>query len=416
MDKSTLKLYYVYFIPITLLQSITSILLINYLSIEDYGTFTLYLSSINFFFFLTFGLQNGYTIAIKENILEENSTFRFLKTTTITLSFILLLSLPIVFLIPIETYWKLAYVCGIFNAIFIIHKAIHRVNLSIHHLNILILAFRLIFLFDIVSYIVTSDITITLLFDVFCRFILVSISSIILFWKYKSIDNNISALNYYPKLFKLGLPIMVGNWLISMYTILDKFFLSNRPNDLGLYSFAITSVLLVRVIIIPLSELYFVSLNKNETNETYYNKLNTVFNFSLLIIPGLAIAAIVGMNYIGIFIKYNDALPLVLILLNIIPISLSLDLHIYNFIRRLSGKLFLILAGFSALITYSILYVYVTFADFSLINYCYLVYVSYLVVFIIFNLGKLDIKNIAKLVLKYLFFLIVYTLLILLVI
>lgn len=410
MDSAKLKLYYMYFIPITLLQSITTFVLMGVLSVEDYGLFTLYLSLINVFFFLTFGLQNGYTMYHLSDRLDASDT-KYLTFIIALLSIgVMVLSIPVLHLLNIDIYWKLAFLSGVSNVVFIFHKSIFRTHLKIHTLNIYTLMFRVIFLLDALLYLVNKDIVTMLLADVVMRVTLTIISTVVIGFQFKSsVGLNLQReFKILKKILRLGLPIMIGNWLISIYTILDKTFLASNKELLGLYSFAITTVLFGRVILLPLSEMYFVTLDENQSRASYLQKMNLLWLFGSAFVLVAAGGIYVLMVYFNIFNKYIDALPLLLLLLNILPISVSLDIYIYNISRRSDGKKFLMYAVVSALVTLLILYTYVNAFDINLLIYGCLVYFSYLVVYAIFISSKLAIRDVTVLIGKHLIFMIIY--------
>lgn len=413
MDKKSLRLYYTYFIPITIIQSLTSLAMMSFLTVADYGQYTLYLSAINFFFFLTLGIQNGYTLMIKDQTLNANETGMIANVLSITCLLILLISLPVLNFIPIGVIYKLAYLSSIMNVMYIFHKSVLRTQMKIHRLNIYIILFRLIAVLDIVIYILFKDIYILFLSDVFARGLLSILGTIAI-----SIDSEgrqkiqlTKVKDIFSKLIIAGMPIMIGNWLISAYTIFDKTFLSSDHQILGLYSFSITSVLLLRVILIPISELYFVTLNPNETNKSYYRKLNLMLYVSAVFAILAAVGATILIKYLGVFDKYIEALPSLLILLNVLPLSVSLDVYVYNYLRRADGKRFMVYGAVGAFVTALILYVYTSLFSVNLVVYSYLVYFTYLIIYLLYIKAKLPLKPFLKITLKIVTFTIVFSLL-----
>ncbi|WOO88197.1 hypothetical protein RZE82_04515 [Mollicutes bacterium LVI A0039] len=402
MDKQKLILYYVYFIPITILQSVTTVVMMSVLSVENYGLFTLYLSAINFFFFLTLGIQNGYTLVNTKNKLDPGMTVRLTNFVTLICIGLIIASIPLAIMVPAALYWKLAYFSGIMNVMYIFHKSVFRTEMKIHALNIAIIAFRIIILVDIVIYLLFNDITIMLLGDVTLRAILAvfgTIAIIIMFPSGSKISKG-EIKQTGVEIIRLGMPIMIGNWLISIYTIFDKTMLANNKELLGLYSFAITSVLLVRVILIPISEMYFVTLNDQQTKQQYLRKLNLMWIASSVAVVIAGIGAIIAIDYLGIFSKYREALPSLLILLNILPLSVALDIYVYNFLRRSNGRRFMVLATISAAITMIILYTYTSLFTLDLVVYSFVVYVTYLIVYAMFIKTKLTMNDTAIMLFK----------------
>lgn len=402
MDKQKLILYYTYFIPITILQSVSSILLMSVLSVENYGTFTLYLSLINLFFFLTFGIQNGYTLVSKQQEISPGITTKIANFVAV-ISFIFVgFVLISVFTTEMPMYKPLAVSSAIINVMYIFHKSIFRTSMKIHALNIYIIAFRLIVIVDIIIYLLFREIEIMLLADVVMRSLLAVTGTIVINLIYPG-SRKVTTKKMFATLKRIviaGMPIMIGNWLISIYSILDKTFLAGNQNLLGLYSFAITSVLLVRVILIPLSEMNFVTLNSEESNQRYLEKLNRVWKISSVIVVVSGCLAIISLNYLGIFTKYLAALPSLLVLLNILPLSAALDIYIYNYLRRINGRAFLIRAAIGSALAAVILFIYTTFFQVNLAVYSGLVYITYLIIYVMFIKTKLPTVKVVSMMLK----------------
>lgn len=412
MDKSKLRLYYLYFVPITILQSVSSLLVMSVLSVSDYGMFVLYLSAVSFFFFLTLGIQNGYTLLSKDQTINNGVTARLSNFITLVFLCLMFISIPILSVVPVENYWKLAFISACLTTIFIFQKSVFRTEMKIHSLNIYILCFRLIILIDLIFYMTSRDIYIMLLIDVLLRGVLVLVGSVVIWVEFKDYASiNYSDLKLItPKLVGVGLPVMLGNWIVTIYTVLDKTLISGYEYELGLYSFAITSVLLVRVLLVPLSELYFVTLDQNESSKNYYNKLNIMWKLGSCLVLVAAVVAILIIGKFGFFEKYISALPVLLILLNIIPLSTSLDVYVYNFAKRSNGKKFMVLAIIGALITGLTLGVYTTLFELNLIVYSCLVYVTYLIIYIMHISSKLKLNQVLNLIAKNIVFVVIYSL------
>lgn len=405
-----LRLYYTYFIPITLLQILTSVLMMSFYSVDDYGQFTLYLTSVNFFFFLTLGLQNGYTIMVRDKVLDVKYTAIISKIISQCILAILIVSLPILVILDIEYYWKCAFLSGLINVIYIFHKSVFRVNIQIHALNILTLLFRLIFLVDIIYYLLRPEITSVIFLDTVLRLTLVCCSTIIISVMYKVNEQTTTKelIEILKEITKIGLPIMAGNWLISIYIIFDKTFLASDSHLLGLYSFSITSVLLLRVLLVPLSELLFVTLNKDEKKELINARLKSIwFTVNIFVLIAI-VGAYILIDYIGIFSQYIEALSSLLILLNILPLSVALDTYIYNIQRRKNGTKFLILSAISALVCFIIIFLYTSVFILDLVTYSFIIYFTYLLVYIIFVSNIISFRSTIFLALKHICSLIVF--------
>lgn len=389
MNKQQLRLYYIYFIPITIIQSISTLLMMTVYSVEDYGAFNLYLTNINIFFFLTLGLQLGYTIKLNSNVDNKRDYTSLILVITnllaIAYSFILVLA---TFAFNLTLFNFLSCLSAIIFVLFIVQKSIFQTNYLIHTLNIYILIFRLTFVFDIVFYLFSPHILQVIIFDIILRLILVTGGNILIFKQvgFKSKVFNVDYLNQIKDTINIGIPLMLGNWITMLYLIADKYVLRDNLNALGLYSFAITFVLLLRVLITPIKDLLFVSMAQNSQGD------NTTANTSRALLIGsiLLILSAGGFllftNVTNIFSKFDAAMPSLYILLCLLPLTIALDLFLYNNTRVDNQKLFLVKAAFSAIVLFSTLFIYVEFAaNFSLIVYSLLVVLGYNIIFLIFS-------------------------------
>lgn len=386
MNKQQLKLYYIYFIPITILQSISTLLMMTFYSVEDYGAFNLYLTNINIFFFLTLGLQLGYTLKLNKLESKHQYTSSILIATNLLAIAYTAILVIISFIVKLSLFNFLSALSGIIFILFIVQKSIFQTNFFIHKVNLYTLAFRLIFLFDIVFYIFNPQINQVLIFDVGLRLLLVTVGNMIVFIQFKPSKDWIKDLNPIKETIVIGLPIMLGNWITMLYLIADKYVLRDNLQALGLYSFAITFVLLLRVLITPIKDLLFVTMAQQDgESQVLANTSRALLVGSLLtIIAGLGIYAI--SQFTSIFMKYDEAMASLFILLSLLPLTLALDLFLYNHSRVLNQNLFLIKSTVSSIVLFLILFVYVQFTTmFSLELYSLLVVLGYNLIFLIFS-------------------------------
>lgn len=399
MTTNKLKLYYTYFIPITILQSISSLLLLLVFSVEDYGQITLYFTNINLLFFLTLGIQLGYTLVLDDDLKSTSFTTN-LNFLTYCFSLALIgLTLVLNTFLHLDQLIMLSVISGCLMISFTTQKAIFQTNYQIHRLNLAILSFRLILFIDLLVYIISNDIMIVLSTDVLLRFIHTIIVNIQILKVY-GIPKCSKLINYnsqYKRVLQLGFPIMIGNWITMLYLLADKFVLRNDLQNLGYYSFAITIVVLFRVLITPIKDLVFVSMaNQNDLQSLKKNTyLAIIAGFALTILG--SISMLIAFDLIGLFAKYQIARQAVLILLAILPISLSLDIFLFNYSRIKNGKLFLIKSLFCGGLMFSSLYLYNAHAVSFNINYFSLLVVfNYILIFVIFVYDAFDKQDFLK--------------------
>lgn len=399
MSNKYLKLYYIYFIPITLLQSVSTLLLLLVLSVEDYGTLTLYLTNINLFFVLTFGIQLGYTIVFRSNKDEPTYTSKFNLLSNFFTIFMLIIVLVLHFIFNFDILLTLSLISSCLMISFSSQKAIFQTNYQIHSLNLAILAFRIIPLIDLVLYLVTDNLQAMLYFDVFLRIIHSAICNIVIHIQYKRTTFK-DFINWSPtakNIIYSGFPIMIGNWITMLYLLADKYVLRDDLTNLGYYSFAITIVVLFRVLISPLKELFFVSMAVGDVSTS----IDTNVKRSLIIGSILTIFAFLSMmiafNFLHLFEKYRIAQESVYILLGIIPISISLEVFLFNNSRINNGRLYLLKSVLCGVLMFGSLYIYKQYADiFSLSAFSALVLINYIFIYLFFAYESLQKKSFFK--------------------
>lgn len=409
MSKDKLILYYKYYIPITFIQMLTSIALINFLSVADYGAFTLYLSNINMLFFLTFGIQNGYMLKYRNqelsNCHEASSTNNLMLIMSILLAII---AIVIGVTFDINKSLMLAFVSASATAVFIVQKAIHRSVQDIDHLNRITLSFRLILVLDIVAYVNTGNLQQMLLIDSICRYLLIILGSIQINYIYSKFKSNYS-FNSLINLSKSGFLLMIGNWLVSLFLLFDKYALAGDENSLGMYSFAITVVLLTRVLIAPISELMFVTIDKEISEDKLYKNIRKVL-ICLMVTTGLIfIASYISFEILGLFSKYQIAYPIVGILLAAVPLAIISETTLINLNKLRNGRKFLFKTCMLAAIVFVTYFGYVAIASsINLILYSIITVINYILIFATFSYDQIGMKNTFKLVLMYILFFIIY--------
>ncbi len=415
MDNQKLKLYYMYFIPITIIQSIASLLMIVFYSVDDYGKMTLYLTNINFFFFLTLGTGLGYTLLYKQELKDSSFTNSFNILANLICSLAILTTIIVYAIYPFSNLLFLSILSASLMVIFSSHKAIFQTNYQIHYLNLYILSFRLIFILDIIFYYFTNSLITTLYFDVSLRLLVSIIGNIIIYNSYpkSNITLFMSDLNQLLQVIQLGIPIMVGNWITMLYLLADKYVLRDDLVNLGYYSFAITIVLLMRVLITPLKDLLFVSMaNENSSSKIDKSLQKCIYSGSVLAVLG-AVCSTIAMTSFGLFSKYSDAQTSLLLLLGILPISISLDIILFNQSRIKSGKWFLLKTSASGILMFCTLLLYkTTTPTFNLNVFSLIVLLNYLIIFIIFTYRQVSTKTFIKLCVLLMVFETVYTLIV----
>lgn len=396
MTNQHLKLYYIYFIPITLLQSISTLLLLVFLSVEDYGTLTLYLTNINLFFVLTLGIQLGYTIVYREHKEDKLYTSNFNTLSNIITAFFLIIVFAFQFIFKPEILLTLSLISACTMISFSSQKAIFQTNYQIHSLNIAILAFRLIPLFDIVVYLISRDLLIMLYIDVCLRLVHSLVCNLGIYRRYTvtSFDTFSTWTPMAKKIIYNGFPIMIGNWITMLYLLADKYVLRDDLTNLGYYSFAITIVVLFRVLITPLKELFFVSIAIDDITTSIDSNVKKSLIIGACLTIFAALAMLIAFNYLHLFEKYIIAQKAVYILLGIIPISIALEVFLFNNARIKNGRLYLFKSILCGILMFTTLYVYKLFAlSFNLNVFSILVLLNYFFIYILFAFEALQKKS-----------------------
>lgn len=409
MSRDKLILYYKYYIPITVIQMLTSIALINFLSVADYGAFTLYLSNINMLFFLTFGIQNGYMLKYRNQSISNCHEASNANNLMLIISILLtIIAIVIGVTFDINKSLILAFVSASATAVFIVQKAIHRSVQDIDHLNRLTLSFRLILVLDIVAYVNTGNLQQMLLIDSIYRYLLVILSSIQINYIYSKFKSKYT-FNSLINLSKSGFLLMIGNWLVSLFLLFDKYALAGDENSLGMYSFAITVVLLTRVLIAPISELMFVTIDKEISEDKLYKNIRKVLICLMVVTALIFIASYICFEILGLFSKYQSAYPIVGILLAAVPLVIITETTLINLNKLHNGRKFLYKTCILAAIVFVTYFGYVAIASsINLILYSIITVINYILIFTAFSYDQIGIKKTVKLLSLYTIFFIIY--------
>lgn len=385
MNSKAIKLYYAYFVPITIIQSLTSLLLITFFSINDYGRMTLYLSNINLFFVIGLGLQFGYTICFTGIRNVGKYTKLINRFANVVVYVYLLIAICYILVLKEINILTLSFMSASIHSLVGLHKSIFQTNIQIHKVNIYTLMYNLVILVDIIAYQSGFNFEKVIIIDVFTRALVACVGNILIKKHFSSIDSGESSdTDVIKRTLRSGAPILLGNWVTMSYLLMDKYTLRNDMELLGLYSFAFTIIVLFRVLVTPIRDLIFVSLaSKTESSISNQLKSTLIISFILVIIGFIGVEIV--MTYTPLFEKYREAKASLLILIGILPMSICLDVILFNLSRVKSGPKFLILSVCSAVVMFLSLSLYMTVTKVpSLEVFSILVLLNYFAVFTIF--------------------------------
>lgn len=410
MKDSKLNIHYMYLLPAILLQIITTLFMVTIMDVETYGAYTLYLTTINFLYAFTLGIPEGYIIynrgKDKCEISGVGNTIKLYFIIQLLLATVAVLCVKI---LNINSMYIYAILTSITFSIYQLAQSIYRTLNQAHTQNIFILLSRLIFLIDGIFFLIFKSIEVLFISDIIIRTVLSTISVILVNQRYK--DNpkdSVPITNY----LKLGIPIMVSGTVFNLTLMVDKYALADDLEKLGIYSLAITVVLLIRVILKPLNQVIFVNINENMDLYKVINKfILFIIGSYLLMIPAFFFGQYL-INHIEALSKYKEAVPIIGITMMMIPLMIPLESVITNISKLKDSRVFTIRSILVAIIYVIVLYSAQYIFNVSLIIYALLVVVCYLIGFIIHSIGVIS-KRDFKIVPIYLIGSIVYIIIIL---
>lgn len=388
MKDSKLNIHYMYLLPAILLQIITTLFMVTIMDVETYGAYTLYLTTINFLYAFTLGIPEGYIIynrgKEKNNITGVSDTIKSYFVIQIVLAIVAVLCVR---LLDINSMYIYAILTAITFSVYHLTQSIYRTLNEAHTQNIFILLSRLIFLIDGMFFLLFKNIETVFISDVLLRTIL-SLSSVLLVNnRYKDNSKKKIAITKY---LKSGIPIMVSGTVFNLTLMVDKYALADDLEKLGIYSLAITIVLLIRVILKPLNQVIFVNIDENMDLYKVVNKfILFIIGSYVFMIPGFFIGQYL-INHIDVFSKYIDAIPIIGITMMMIPLMIPLESVITNISKLKDSRVFTIRSIVIATIYVIVLYSAQHIFNVSLVIYSLLVVICYLVGFIVHSVGVLS--------------------------
>lgn len=410
MKDSKLNIHYMYLLPAILLQIITTLFMVTIMDVETYGAYTLYLTTINFLYAFTLGIPEGYIIynrgKDKSKISGVNDTIKSFFVIQLILVVVAVLCVK---LLDINSMYVYAILTSITFSIYHLTQSIYRTLNEAHTQNIFILLSRLIFLIDGVFFLQFKNIEALFISDIVMRTVLSSISVILVNHRYK--DNPKERVPI-TKYLKLGIPIMVSGTVFNLTLMVDKYALADDLEKLGIYSLAITVVLLIRVILKPLNQVIFVNIDENMDLYKVINKfILFIIGIYILLVPAFFFGQYL-INHIEALSKYEEAIPIIGITMMMIPLMIPLESVITNISKLKDSRVFTIRSILVAIIYVIVLYSAQYVLNVSLIIYALLVVVCYLIGFIIHSVGVIS-KRDFKIVPIYLICSIIYVAIIL---
>lgn len=381
-----------YLIPFLFIQICSTSLVASVMTVEDYGMYTLYLTTINFLYLMTVGVIDGYTIENRSKKKSEIGGIQKLLASYIFMITIFgIVGILILYTFGFETIYYYSLIAAIFTAIYHLTQTIFRTLNEAHKQNIYVLFMRLAFLLDGFIYMMTLNLKETLIFDIVFRVLIVLIAIVHVLFEYRK---NCQYGDGIVKYIKIGFVVTVSNTIFNITLMADKFALSDDLESLGIYSLAITVVLMTRIIIAPLNQVLFVTIDEKTDSERLVRNILLIIGTSfILLLPSLYVGKILILN-ISFLGKYESAIPIIAISMLIIPLMIPVESIIVNINKIRNGRLFLIKSILIAIIFVVVLFTYVNSTAFNLQHYTMLVVSLYFISFLIYSGSILKKKQI----------------------
>ncbi len=385
MKNSKLKVHYLYLVPLLVLQIFATILLASVMSVDDYARFVLYQTTINLLYLMTLGAPDGYLLTNRKKSKSEISGIApLLRSYSLALIVLSIVISIVIMVLDLNKFYYLAVIASFFVGIYQLTQSIFRTLNEAHKLNIYLILVRMCFVLDGIMYIYTHNIIKVIIFDILCRMLIVIVALVQVLFEYRGNDQNGIQLRGY---IKSGFLIMISNLVFSFSLMIDKYALSSDLEKLGIYSLAITVVLMLRVVLEPLNRVMLITIEKDVNQREILKQILTVvaITFSLLL-PALIVGSQLIIN-IAVLNKYIDAIPVIAITLLIVPLMLPVETLLANINRVKDDKLFLLKSLLVFSVYTVILFSYTTYIPINLMVYALLVVISYFLAFIIYCVG-----------------------------
>lgn len=406
MKNTKLNIHYMYLFPFLILQICATSLVASVMSVEDYGMYTLYMTTINLLYFMTLGVIDGYTLENrKKNKKEIGGIPKLLFFYSLMVISLGVGGVVIALAFDFHRIYFFSLIAAVVTAAYHLTQTIFRTLNEVHKQNIYVLMMRLCFLSDGVIYLITNDLGMTILFDIMCRVLIVLIAVVHILLEYKNNPPNGTKITEY---IKLGFLVTVSNTIFNLTLMIDKYALSNDLENLGIYSLAITGVLMLRVIIAPLNQVLFVTIDETEGSSALSNKIiKLIISSFLLLLPALYFGKLVILSvpFLG---KYESAIPIIAISILIVPLMIPVESIILNINKIKGGRLFLIKSIMIAMFFAVVLFTYASSVGFSLTHYTMLVVLLYFSSFVVYSSGVINIKHLLYCISLYLSLSVVY--------
>lgn len=400
MSGSKLNIHYMYLIPLLILQITATALIASVMSVSDYALYTLYLTTINLFYILTLGIPDGYVLLNRKKNKNEISGVQKLLSSYVKIFLVFMaIGLLVIKVLGLNILFNYALVAACITGLYQLTQAIFRALNEAHKQNIYLLCTRSTFVLDGLVYLYTGNLYITLIFDIVCRLMIVIATVINIAIDYHNNDREGLAITDYTH---VGFIIMISNTVFNMSLMIDKYALANDLESLGIYSLAITVVLMLRVMLAPLNQVILISINNNIDKSKITRQMITVCIITFfLLIPALLVgkALIVHLVFLN---KYLPAIPVIAITMLMMPLMVPVESIIINLNKITNGRLFLLKSIIVACVYALILFSYTSGGSVDLNVYSLLVVLSYFIAFIVFSFKVLTNRQILKLALIYL--------------
>lgn len=365
-DSKSIKLFYASNVISSCLGGIGGLLMLILLPQAQYGLYMLFTTFVMQFMILSFGYPDGILIDYRDdngkinlNYVSKDLHFAIRFEFKIVIACLIIFNILNLLFLHLDQQLVVIInmaLCTIFpaniienfRAIYISLKDFKNISIiDIFNKSYLVLMVIPIILFWHKPYMIYMF----MLFDIFCR---LSFTIYLYHTFHKNYEQDVDLtkedvvkLNT-KRHFKTGFYLLVGNWLMIVIYSLDKMFLANDDQGLGLYTQALFFFGIIYQLIMPFKDVIFVKINEKISNkEIFLLSINMMVGIFFIITIFCYIVIPVGIQLcnilIGIknfpeivyiiankFLEYEHALNLSKILVVIVPTYITVQLVLDN--------------------------------------------------------------------------------------
>lgn len=400
-----IKNYYMFYIPIMILNIAATFLYIKYLNIVDYGQYSLYTIYISYFTLVGFGVIDGILLKYRKKTAQNLESFNVeIAQLIISQVIMLIVFLILFFIFDFNILYLIAFMSAIVTNVIGSYKAALQGTNGIVKFNLIELAQNGLIMLNIVLFVVFKMQLINLLWlDLLFRIIIVVVLVTYSLRRLPFDRSEIFGTEFnYLELLINGLPIAVSDWvLIALYGI-DKVVLQTNVQELGIYAVASKFVFLFVLLIIPLKNLFLINISKKISEEKIVKLSINILVICFALIIGFKLFLQIAVYAIPLLNELQPAFDVLNVTLLTVPVLILLEILYINLLKLRNSKWYLTAILTTIILSFLSLELYVNTVEVINLNiYGLIVLSNYLLLFIICTSKLLSWKNIGKILAIY---------------